>query len=288
VPNLSAADSSAATWTTTSASAQSTTLTVQGFQPSSPVPAGSVLTSATLHIRHQDVDATTNSKGSAKLTVGTTTTAALPVAASASLTTTDVAVTGTDLNNLQKAVHDNGFSGATVAYTANAKKNNATAKVDSITLDLTYYVPVLRGEGGTCIDGTGTPCQLISMTGGNNKIGFYLQGTSYAPLADVSIQLGNFSAEVAKFGIVVRQLEFAITNGNPRWTGPIFEIPDNSPGYGYANTTVDLKVHLCPGQSTCTTSAPVALTTRVQLWDASGSPAPPGRQVTVLSWSHQR
>jgi hypothetical protein len=127
------------------------------------------------------------------------------------------------------------------------------------------------------------------MPGGNNKINFYLQGTTYVPLADVSIKLGNFSAEVSKFGIIARQLEFAITNGNPSWTGPIFEIPDNTPGYGYQNTTVDLIVHLCPGQPTgCTTSDPVALTARVQLWDPQGDPVPPGRQVSILSWSHPR
>ena len=96
------------------------------------------------------------------------------------------------------------------------------------------------------------------------------------------------SAEVAKFGVVARQLEFAIVTGNPRWTGPIFEIPDNSPGYGYENSTVQLKVHVCPGKPTCTAADPVALTARVQLWDPSGAPAPPGRQVSILSWSHQR
>ena len=221
-----------------------------GFQQASPAPPGSVLTAATLHIRHQDADATSNSAGSAKVTIGGAVTAALPVPASATATTTDVPLSGTNLNSLQQEVHDNGYAGATVAYTANAKKNNATATLDQITLDLTYYVPVLRGEGGTCIDGTSGSCQFISMPGGNNKIGFYLQGTSYLPYADVNIQLGNFSAEVAKFGMVARQLEFAITNGNPSWTGPIFEVPDNSPGYGYQNSTV------CPRRSTSARASP--------------------------------
>ena len=163
---------------------------------------------------------------------------------------------------MQTALHDNGYSGATVAYTANAKKNNATTRLDAITLDLTYYVPVLRGQAGTCV-ASGTTCPLIDMKNGNNKILFYLQGTTYTPSAYLNIPLGNFSSEVAKFGVVARELRFRITNGNPSWTGPIFEIPDNSPGYGYENTTVDLKVHLCPGLACgCTTGAPVALTAR--------------------------
>ena len=134
----------------------------------------------------------------------------------------------------------------------------------------------------------GGSCTFLSMKNGNNKILLYLQGTTYVPYADANIQLGNFSAEVAKFGFVARQLEFSITNGNPSWTGPIFEIPDNSPGYGYENTTVDLKVHLCPGVATCSVSDPVSLTARVQLWDPTGTPIPNQRQVSVLSWSHQR
>jgi hypothetical protein len=288
------ADGRVATWTTTSSNnAQSTTLVANGFTPGSSVPAGAVLTAAMLHIRHQDADATANSAGTATVTIGSAATpTALAVPQSASMTTSDIAITGPNLNALQTAVHDTGYSGASVAYTAKAKKASTTSSLDLITLDLTYYLPVLRGETGTCVDGTSGSCQFISMKNGNNKILLYLQGTTYVPLADVSIQLGNFSAEVAKFGIVARQLEFAITNGHPSWTGPIFEIPDNSPGYGYSNTQVVLKVFFCPGVATGCTEAKAggspALTSRVQLWDPSGSPAPPGRQVTVLSWSQSR
>jgi hypothetical protein len=207
--------------------------------------------------------------------------------------TTNWSLSGTDLTNLQNKVHTSGYANATVAYTAKASKNNATAKLDSITLDLTYYVPVLRGQTdagvGTCNVSTGTLCPLLDMKNGNNKILLYFQGTTYTPSAYLSVLLGNFAAEIAKFGVVARQLHFEITNGNPDWTGPIFEIPDNSPGYGYENSTVVLKVHVCPGMpSGCTISDPVALTARVQLWDPSGAPAPPARQITVFSWSHQR
>lgn len=290
-----AAGGGTASWTTSSASAQTTTVTATGFTGS--LPAGSILTAATVHIAHQDAENKASSNGAAVLTVGGVSTASQTIAASAAsaagVVTTDWSLSGADLANLQKQIHTNGYSGATMAYTAAASRNNATAKLDSITLDLTYYAPVLRGETdagvGICNVSTGTVCPLLDMKNGNNKILFYLQGTTYTPSAYLSVLLGNFAAEIAKFGVVARQLHFEITNGNPSWTGPIFEIPDNSPGYGFANTTIDLTIHLCPNRpSGCTKADPVALTSRVQLWDDSGAPAPPGRQVSVLSWSHQR
>jgi hypothetical protein len=289
--NLQKADANVASWTPTSTTAKSATVTDQGFAPGATVPAGSVLTGATLKITHKDADATNSSKGAAVLSIGSTATASYDVPASATSTTYQVPLSATDFNKLQKEVHDHGYAGASVAYTANMKASGngtATATLDAITLDLTYYVPVLRGESGTCIDGSVGSCQLISMKNGNNKILFYLQGTTYIPAADASILLGNFSAEVAKFGIIARQLEFSITNGNPSWTGPIFEIPDDTPGYGYSNTTVDLAVFVCPGAGPCPTGGTPSLTARVQLWDPSGDPEPPGRQVTILSWSHPR
>lgn len=284
-----AAGGSVATWTTTAASAQSTTVTATGFGAS--IPSGAVLTAATVHIVHQDAENKATSNGSATLTVGTAVSAAHTITATAAsaagLVSEDWALSGTDLSNLQKQIHTSGFSSATVAYTAKASKNSATAKLDSITLDLTYYLPVLRGESGTAV-ATGTTTPLVSMKNGNNKILMYWQGTTYVPLDYVHIELGNFASEVAKFGIVARQLLFDITNGNPLYTGPIFEVPDNSPGYGYNSTVVDLTVHLCPGASTCTSSGAVALKARVQLYDPSGSPVAGQRAVNILGWSEQR
>ena len=283
-----------AVWTTSNASAASTVLTVPGFAPAAAIPAGAVLTGATVHVAHKEPDNKTTSNSSLTVKVGTTTTASVVVAAAGSTTTTtsnivlNATTNATAFNSLQTEVHKSGYTGATIAYTANAKVAGATT-VGPITLDLTYYLPVLRGEAGTCIDGSVSGCTYFMnlLQNGNNKIVFYLQGTTYVPLGDLNFTLSNFSAEIAKFGIVGRQLEFQINNGNPRYTGPIFEIPDNSPGYGYENTTVDLKVHLCT-RSSCTTGDPVALTARVQLWDQSGSPVPPGRQVSVLTWAIQR
>ncbi|GEB12879.1 hypothetical protein GUY44_16695 [Pimelobacter simplex] len=280
-------DGNAATWKTTSAAAQSTTLTAQGFAPGSAVPPGSILTAATLHVRHQDADGTASSQATAKVTVGGTTTTAVNVPVSATATTSDLAITGTNLNSLQKEIHDNGYAGASIAYTANAKKNAATTTVDMVKLDLTYYVPVLRGQGGTCIDGTGGGCRFIDMKNGNNKVQVYFQGTTYVPYGDLQLLLGNFASEIMKFGLVARQLEFQFWNGASDQTYPVIEIPDNTPGFGVETTLVRLEVYVCPG-TTCATGGELALKSKVKIFDDGGTPGPPHRQMTVLSWSHNR
>lgn len=301
--NLSAAALSAvgggmSTWDPGSASSRSSTITVDGFTPPSAVPAGSVLKSAVLHVRHQDSEAASTSVPTATIKMGTTTTASLPLGTvgSTTMTTTDVTLNAssvgdnlTAFNALQRAVHDGGYTGAAVAYTANSKKN-VTTQLDAITLDLTYVVPVLRGEAGTCIT-SGVSCPLLSTDpSGNNKINMYLQGTTYAPYADINLVLSNFSAEVAKFGVVARRVEFSVNTGNPRYTGPVFEIPDDSPGFGFETTLVRLKVYLCAGVSSgCTVAGgELALESRVKLFDDGGDPGPPHRQVEILNWSHQR
>ncbi|GAA3666920.1 hypothetical protein GCM10022237_28650 [Nocardioides ginsengisoli] len=290
--NISSVGNGSATWNPGSASATSSTVTVSGFAPGSAVPAGSVLTSATLHVRHQDSEATSTSAGTATIQVGSTTTAALPIGAvgSTSMVTTDVLLNSSTntaaFNSLQTAIHDGGYTGATVAYTAKSKKN-ATAALDAISLDLTYYVPVLRGQGGTCIDGTGGSCKFMDMKNGNNKELVYFQGTTYVPYGDLQLLLGNFASEIMKFGLVARQLEFAFWNGNSVQGVPVIEIPDNSPGFGFETTLVRLQVYVCPGTS-CSSGGSLALNVKVKIFDNGGQPGPPNRQVTVLSWSHTR
>lgn len=286
---LATADGTAATWTTTGNGTKTGTLTVPGFAPPTAIPAGSVLTGATLRLTHKEADSNA-STATIKVSGATapTTNIAIPNRTTSGTDNIDLTTNPTVFNALQHQVHDYGYAGATVAITGTVKTNGSnTETVDAVSLDLTYYVPVLRGESGTCVAGTGTPCTLIGLdTSGNNKIQMYLQGTTYTPYGDLNFTLSNFSAEVAMFGVIARKVEFNINTGNPSYHGPIFQIPDDSPGYGYQNSTADLKVHVCLGQATCGASDPVALTARVQLWDPSGSPVANQRQVTVLSWSH--
>ncbi len=288
---LSSADGVAATWATTGNGTKTGTLTMSGFAPVGSIPVGSVLTGATLHVTHKEVDtnastATLQVTGASAATPPLT----LPTRTTSGTDNIDLTTVPAVFNSLQKQVHDYGYAGARLTYNGTVKTNGSNSEtVDAVSFDLTYAVPVLRGEAGTCVQGGASPCKLLALDpSGNNKIQLYLQGTTYTPYGDVDLTLSNFSAEVAMFGVVARQVEFTINTGNPSYHGPVFQIPDNSPGYGYENSTVDLKVYVCAASPTCAPSGTPALTARVQLWDPSGSPAPPARQVTVLSWSHSR
>ena len=262
---------------------QSSSITATGLAPTTLVPKGAVVTAATLRVTHRS----TGSANSFTFTpnVGTASISyTFPARANLFNESVDL-LAGPGGTAFQSAVHDNGYTGATFKFDATLGKNQIS-QLDAVALDLTYYVPVLRGQSGTCA-ATGTACPLIDMKNGNNKILFYLQGTTYTPLSYLSILLGNFAGEVAKFGVIARQLDFTETNGNTSWTGPVFEIPDNTPGFGTDTTLVRLKVYLCPG-ATCTSGGELALESKVMIYDDTGVPGPPHRQMSVLSWSHTR
>lgn len=290
---VSADGGAEATWTTTGNGTKNGTITVPGFTPVQNVPAGAILTGASLRVKHKDVANASTVTVQVTGAPAATGTFNVPVRNTTSgVDTVNLATADpTQFQALQKQVHDYGYSGARLVYAVKVTTNgNNTVTLDSLALDLTYYVPVLRGEQGTCIE-TGTSCPVLGTDpSGNNKINMYLQGTTYVPYGHMSIVLSNFSAEVAKFGVVTRSVSFSVNTGNPRYTGPVFEIPDDSPGFGFERTLVRLKVYLCPGvTSGCTPGGgELALESRVELFDEGGTPGPPYREVTVLNWSHTR
>ncbi|KRC56959.1 MULTISPECIES: hypothetical protein [unclassified Nocardioides] len=279
-----------ATWTTTGSGTKNGTITVPGFAPATAVPAGAILTGAKLRVKHKDVG--NQSTAAFQVNGAPTATGAFTVPlrnTTSGVDTVDLATNATEFQNLQRQVHDYGFSGAKVTYAVKVTSNgNNAVTLDSLSLDLTYYVPVLRGEQGTNIETGGTSTPLLwTDNSGNNKINMYLHGTTYAPYGHMDITLSNFSAEVAKFGVIVRSLRFDVNTGNPLFTGPVFEIPDDSPGFGFETTLVRLNVYVCPGAS-CTSGGELALKTKVMVFDSGGTPGPPNRQVTPMSWSHTR
>lgn len=289
-----------ATWRTTSGSASSTTLRVNGFTPTASVKPGTIVTEATLKVTHKEPQTGTNFAGSVKLTVGSWSVTA-PVTATTTATTTSIPITGANLTGLQNAVRDSGYVGATIEYTANARANNATTTVGPFVFDLKYSSPVLRGSQGTCVE-TGSTCPILSTdSSGNNKINMYLQGTTYAPYGIVKIVLSNFSAEVAKFGVIARQVSFSVNTGRPRFTGPVFQIPRETLAFGTDTTLVRLKVFVCPGSS-CASGGEEALSAKVKIYDDHDDDGDDDdddgdnddglsagdRKITVLSWSHTR
>jgi len=296
------------TWTrdnTGNNNVQTGTVTMTGFSPSSTIPVGSVLTSARLVVRHQEG---TNIAGNASeitfqptgssttLTAGPgCPTCTLPVRTALNDDTQDLS-TATNWGLIQRYVHDSGFTGATVAFKAKLPRSGSPtttvqAILDSVQLELTYYVPQLRGQTTAAITGNtvatvgGAP--LVQALG--NSTSLYIQGTTYTPLAKIDLSLNNIDESVFRFGVIARSL-IVFETGSFDYPGAVIELPDNSPGFGFDTTIVQLKVYLCPGvASGCSVdSGELTLTARVKMYDQGGVAGPPHRQISVLSWSHHR
>lgn len=282
-----------ATWTRSSAGTQTATITMNGFAPGTAIPTGSVLTGATLQVKHRE--ASTDSKLSIDPEGPTpvfTQQVTLPRRATSQTDSINLATYSPTLwTALRREVHDNGFTGARLDYLATLKKDE-TATLDSVRLELTYYVPQFRaqtdaGYGGPNCLKVGGGCNVLS-TPTNYAGQLYVQGTTYAPVSRIDLNLsGQVTAQVMRFGVIARSLAIRET-GSFEYEGPVIELPDNSPGWGFNGTIVQLKVYVCPAQTTCSASGRPALKVRVQMWDPGGTPDPPGRQVSVLSWSHDR
>jgi len=280
-----------AVWTKVGPGNQSSTMTVDGFAPATTVPKGAILTSARLRVTHKEGAANSSASTvtlTAKDTAGTTVLAntyALPVRASR--TQDDIVLATADHANwvaLKRAVHDKGFTGATLAYRATLGADGQTASVDAIRLELTYYVPDLRAQSGSVAAVGGDP--VIKVEG--NTTTYYVQGTTYTPLSLIDLALNNIDESVFRFGVIARALKVFET-GSFSYPGAVIELPENSPGFGFERTIVRLEVYLCPGTSGCTpASGALALESRVELFDEGGSPGPPNREITVLNWSHTR
>ncbi|WP_322937273.1 hypothetical protein [Nocardioides bizhenqiangii] len=280
----------------------SRTITMNGFAPGTALPKGTVVTGAQLIVRHK---AAQNNAGTASTitmtptTPGSTALGAITLQRPGSLTTqtinlaTDSSTTA-QYASLQKQIHDNGYSGANFDFTASIARNlgnTATAELDAVRLELTYYVPQLRGQTTAAIPGN-----TVATVGGapviqalGNSTTLYIQGTSYVPLAKIDLSLNNIDESVFRFGVIARSL-VVFETGSFSYPGAVIELPDNSPGFGFERTIVQLEVYLCPGvASGCTTSnGELTLEARVELHDDGGTPGPPHREVTVLSWSHKR
>ncbi|GAB4008365.1 hypothetical protein [Nocardioides ultimimeridianus] len=270
------------------------TITESGFTPGTNIPAGAILTGMSVKVGYSETNGSAASlvvtpKSSAGtgsaingFTLPGTTPATQPYLAD--LPTISAGNFGT----LQKYVHDNGLTGMSIGFAAGPKNNGDTTTLDSLnTVTLKYYVPQIRGETTTTI-----PSNTVATVGGSpvvqaqgNTTVFYTQGTTYVPQASMYLSLNNISESVFRFGVIARSLQVFET-GSFAFTGPVIELPDDSPGWGTQSTLVQLKVYLCPGSSTCSdTTGTKALTVRAQIWDPTAVVNPPAREVNILSWS---
>jgi hypothetical protein len=271
------------------------TLSMSGFAPPAAIPKGAVLKAARLLVRHK---VASGSNGFPASTITITPTApgstALPAVSltkptSLTLQTIDLKTSqATVYDALAKAVHAQGYTGAGIDFRATANRNQSV-QLDYVRLELDYYVPRLRGPAAiptNCVTTIGSGCYLVNT---HKKSEVYLQGTTYVPLGRIYLEVANTDFQVFRWGVIARSL-YANLNGAFKETGALIELPDNTPGMGINGTLVQLSVYVCQASDSCS-DAPdgLALKVRAQIWDKDGDPATSGdREVTVLSWSHQR
>lgn len=283
---LQTANAMSSTWTRTTGGTngnESRTIKMGGFAPPTAIARGAVVTSAKLLVTHKETSTKSGISVTAKAADGSS---LAPVNVTMSnarttLTTDTVDVT----SNLAKLIHDNGFSGASIGYTATIGRNSV-AQLDAMRLEISYYLPQMRGPSSiasNCVTTVGG-CYIIDT---DKRAQAYLQGTTYVPLGAIDLQVANTVGQVFRWGVVGRSLNSNLNGASP--PGALIELPDNSPGFGIDNTLVQLKIYVCPGQGTCSASGTLALKVRAQIVDADGDASTINdRSINVLSWSEQR
>ncbi|MCX6399896.1 MAG: hypothetical protein NTX33_08215 [Propionibacteriales bacterium] len=286
--------------TTTTGGNQTRTLTMSGFQPSQTVPKGSVVTGARVVVRHRNSVAAANS---ASLTI-TPTAAGASALNTYNFTPTSTSTLGDQTVSLKTAltaaqwglfargVHDYGYTGATIAYgavlpAATGAIPTRSAEVDFVRLELDYYVPQLRNTAAisnNCVSTVASCAQFES----DKRSEIYLQGTTFLPQGKVEIGVSNTDYQVFRWGVVARALHGNL-NGAYKEEGALIELPDQSPGLGLNTTLVQFDVYVCPDSDTCDDSGKLALKVRAQIWDVDGiASTTSDREITIMSWSHQR
>ncbi|TDO64045.1 hypothetical protein EV651_105269 [Kribbella sp. VKM Ac-2571] len=298
VAALGAAGGDFATWKSKKNN-DSGSMTVEGFAPATPIPAGSMLKSATVRVTHRHALGSTDA-----LSVTVTPTGGSPLAAASAtgvvgpstFKETPIQVDTSGDGSLADQIYKGTFSGAKIALTTGLLTTGDIEDIDTIALDLVYVPPAFRGETETSVPGNcltlaytggGGPCAVFSTTT-NYADKLYLQGTTYTPAAVVDITLSNVTQQVLRFGLVSRALYIKET-GALSYSGPVIELPDNSLGYGPGGTIVYLSTYVCPGKPSCSSSTGTLLVrSRVFLYDPSGTPEPVSRKVVIQSWSRTR
>ncbi|WP_206785987.1 hypothetical protein [Amycolatopsis sp. MtRt-6] len=280
---LSTVDGAGAAWIAPGKSGGSATLTATGFAPAAAPPAGTILTSAKVRVVHG------NDRGASKddRTAQFTPAGGAPIPLNLSSPNDGSAATDvTDVTSqLAQAVYDGTFTGGRLSYAVNLK-HEGTELVDALQLELAYTPPALRAESGCTqlMYPSGAACALVTaVNNAGNR--FYVQGTTYAPKAVLDITLNNATEPIFRFGVIARSLWVKET-GSVTFTGPVIEVPDDSPGFVFG---VYLSAYVCPGAGTCTPSGTPSARARVAYVDGDPTnPVPGARQVSVLSWSGNR
>ncbi len=304
--NVFLQDSISATWAKATTTSQTSAISVTGYvPPSAIIPAGSIVKLATIRVRHansakyvtaDNVKLTFTPKGVAGSPAGPAIIPSgltKPSSTGLVINSLPVQVLNATTSDFSKYVHDYGFTGADMAYEATLT-HAGTESLDAIQLDITYVKPAFRSQNMsgitancmTVIYPNNGSCAVLSTSALSSFSGaFYIQGTTYAPLAAVDLTLNSAAQQVLRFGVISRSLWIKET-GSFSYSGPVIEVPDDSTG-GNGVPVVFLTVYVCPAitTSTCSTdpSKITALRAKAMI-TGSAKPLP----VTILSWSSLR
>jgi hypothetical protein len=300
--NVIEQDGSSATWVKSTVVPETSTITVSGYAPPTVIPAGSIVKAATVRVTHGN---TGKYVAPDKLTLTFTPkgVAGSPPASAITLTPTlpnntslvtdslDIYAGGTSV--FDKFVHDHGYTSAAMAYAATLT-HKGTENLDSIQIDITYVTPAFRSEGITTIGsncmrqaytgGSGAGCAVLSTSALASFSGaFYVQGTTYTPIAAIDLTLNSATQPVLRFGAISRSL-WVTETGPFSYSAPVVAIPDDTTGSNSA-PIVYLTVYVCPATTTssCLTDPGAITALRVK---ARVNSVPP--LMTILSWSNLR
>jgi hypothetical protein len=280
--DLSAVDGNVATFTAKQ-TPDTAKLTMSPFLGGTGIPRGSTISSAQLRM----------SFGTSAAAVARSVTFT-PSTGAAFTKSVDATAQGTGLTaaapvdiktELQALVDASQLTSLTVDYSTRLATNGQSEQVDAVLLDVTYTPPGYRASSGCLVlpysTTGGSGCALFSTT--ESFAGkFYIQGTTYAPLAPIDISLSNVSEQVMRFGVISRTLAVKETGGFS-YTGAVIEVRAGS-GFGYQGTVVDLSVYVCESSPTCSTSTgKQRLRARVYIKDPNGT-----RRMVMQSWAIQR
>jgi hypothetical protein len=176
--------------------------------------------------------------------------------------------------------------GSAAEFCASYHQNTIPTVVYGLKTAVGSGANVVPAESGCTIAVNG--CDVIGDGGNGSKPSYFFEGFVYVPKASIEIAANNNSQPFFNFGMVARTLSLS-TTGSACGSCAFISLPDNSPGFGVANTIVDLSAYVCLGASTCSsTTGKLTLVARVEINDPSGSPVAGQRKITVLSWSEQR
>lgn len=249
-----------------------------GYSPNSTVPAGSIVTSATLVLRHRETN-TIWYRDSLDVSINLPGPGGYVSVAEQPSLTGDFRIDHINLatQDFVDRVHANGFTGADISYRVSSGpgSGDVLTAVDEATIELTFIPPRVRQE--TTSSGT----TLISTSGSAR---FRVPGAIYAPRAAFDLRLSGVDYSVVGGGLVTRQLTMGIS-ATSGFKKPVIQTPEVSAGR--VPVVLYFTAYSCDG--TCSGDPPsagwtVAGTSSAAFVDAGTLPVANSRKVIVKSW----